>query len=157
MTALVELCRDVQTRCEATLVAHPEWPCRKGCDDCCRNLAAVPRLSREEWQRVRQAIATLPESTRIAVLHRLRNLANPQRPLVCPLLDDQTHACLIYEARPVACRTYGFYVERDSVLGCSRIEAMAQERSDVVWGNHQAIADRVGPTHDISEWLGDTD
>ena len=71
------------------------------------------------------------------------------------MLDTESRACLIYEARPVACRTYGFYVERDAVLGCSRIEAVAREQADILWGNHEAIADRLGPTRDLSDWLRD--
>jgi Fe-S-cluster containining protein len=67
-----------------------------------------------------------------------------------------TEACLIYEARPVACRAYGFYAEREKVLGCSRIEALSREASDVVWGNHAALEARtneLGAAAPLSKWL----
>jgi Fe-S-cluster containining protein len=59
--------------------------------------------------------------------------------MVCPLLDARSGTCLVYEARPVACRAYGFYAEREFVLGCFRIRAIADELPDVVWGNHVAL------------------
>jgi hypothetical protein len=49
----------------------------------------------------------------------------------------------VYEARPVACRAYGFYAEREFVLGCFRIRAIADECPDVVWGNHAALNDQL--------------
>lgn len=75
---------------------------------------------------------------------------------VCPLLDQEQGACLIYEARPVACRAYGFYAERGQVLGCERIEAIAEAELDVVWGNHAALGDelrQLGEEAGLSEWL----
>jgi hypothetical protein len=60
---------------------------------------------------------------------------------VCPFLDDSAGKCLEYAYRPVACRTYGFYVERDRGLYRAKIEAMVDrgECSDVIWGNQSAI------------------
>ena len=40
------------------------------------------------------------------------------RPAVCPMLDETASACRVYEYRPVACRTYGFYVQHDLGLYC---------------------------------------
>ncbi len=78
------------------------------------------------------------------------------RPVVCPLLDaDGT--CLVYEARPVACRAYGFYVERREVLGCSLIESVSRQSPDLVWGNHLALEEnvrRLGAAEELSVWLG---
>lgn len=77
--------------------------------------------------------------------------------MTCALLDRESGACRIYEARPIACRTYGFYAERDKVLGCGRIEAIAEERSDVLWGNHAAVErelSELGEARPLSEWLG---
>ena len=88
--------------------------------------------------------------------HRIRESAAAVRPVVCPLLDTSTGACLIYEARPVACRTYGFYADRNQVLGCRRIEALGDDRPEIVWGNHAAIEERLralGPEAPIYEYL----
>jgi Fe-S-cluster containining protein len=75
---------------------------------------------------------------------------------VCPMLHLETGACLIYDARPIACRTYGFYAERGAVLGCFRIETLAQQSPDTIWGNHpavQASLDAIGPAKGLSAWL----
>jgi Fe-S-cluster containining protein len=72
------------------------------------------------------------------------------------MLDAGSGSCLIYEARPVACRTYGFYAERQYVLGCGRIESIGRERNDVVWGNHEAIEERLRPlgaAAELADWL----
>ena len=76
--------------------------------------------------------------------------------MICPLLDAESGTCLVYEARPIACRAYGFYAERGDVLGCSQIESLSRESPDVVWGNHAALADRMrnpGPAKELSAWL----
>jgi uncharacterized protein len=61
-------------------------------------------------------------------------LAGATCPIVCPLLERG--ACLVYEVRPVACRMYGFYVDRDGGQFCDIIEAL---HADVVWGNAAAV------------------
>jgi Fe-S-cluster containining protein len=45
---------------------------------------------------------------------------------------------MVYTQRPVACRTYGFYVQRKLGLYCRDIESREAEGAlvDVVWGNH---------------------
>jgi Fe-S-cluster containining protein len=113
---------EVQQRTLHIAEAHGAWPCRKGCADCCRSLASEPQVSEPEWHRVLSAINALPEDAAAAARQRIRESAGRERPVICPLLDADTNACLIYEARPIACRTYGFYSERDKVLGCSQIE-----------------------------------
>ncbi len=135
--------------------AHGNWPCRKGCADCCRSLAAEPRVSREEWDRIERALAELPEAR-----ERIRAMAGAPRPVTCGLLDLETDSCRIYDARPVECRAYGFYAERGDVLGCGRIEALAEQTPDVIWGNHAALAGRLkelGETRELSKWLTDSD
>lgn len=88
-----------------------------------------------------QGIALLLPRVREAVQQRMENLAGAQRPLTCPLLDLDSGSCLVYEHRPIACRTYGFYRERDQGLYCAEIEAMVSrgEMDNVVWGNHASI------------------
>ena len=82
------------------------------------------------------------------------------RPITCPLLDQSTGACPVYAQRPVACRSYGFYVQRDLGLYCREIEAQvaAGALADVVWGNHDAIDQQLagfGASRSLSEWFAD--
>lgn len=129
----------IDARASQIVTQHEDWPCRRGCADCCRNLAAPPVVSAVEWQRIEAAMATLPDQVRHDIATRLDQLDAGSRPIVCPFLDLNSNACLIYEARPVRCRSYGFYAERDAVLGCHRIEAIAASGAPVIWGNHAAI------------------
>ncbi|HUI78749.1 MAG TPA: YkgJ family cysteine cluster protein [Bryobacteraceae bacterium] len=150
---------EVRLRSEVTIAAHGNWPCRKGCDDCCRRLASPPRVTEPEWQWIVAALDAPPADTAELVRQRIRDSAGMSRPIVCPALDTRSATCMVYAARPVACRTYGFYRERHDVLGCSRIESIAQESPDVVWGNHTAVEDRLralGPADELRVWLGNS-
>jgi len=61
----------------------------------------------------------------------------------------------VYEARPLACRSYGFYADHEGVLGCDRILARADDGA-VVWGNHEALmraAATLGERRSLLDWL----
>jgi hypothetical protein len=61
---------------------------------------------------------------------------------------------------PCALPTYGFYVERENVLGCSRINSIAGQSRNVVWGNHaavQASLRSLGPAAELYHWLASAD
>ena len=146
----------VRIRAEEITSQHAQWPCRKGCDECCRRLASVPRVSHQEWRLIAAALDALPSGVAELARCRIQASASQSRPVVCPLLDSNSGTCLVYEARPVACRAYGFYAERQSVLGCTRIEAMAEQLPNIVWGNHEALQERLqalGDAAPLSDWL----
>lgn len=84
----------------------------------------------------------------------------PTRPVTCPLLDLSTGACPVYTHQPVACRTYGFYVQRDLGLYSHDIESKVANGalSDVVWGNHDAIDQRLkglGESRTLTDWFAE--
>lgn len=156
MAALYEIQEQIRVRTEAIAAAHGDWPCRKGCDDCCRHLASAPRITREEWLPIASAIIGLPAGIADDVRQRIRDSAEMERPVVCPLLDCGSGACLVYEVRPLACRAYGFYAERQLVLGCHQIETISRQSPDVIWGNHELLEERMnqsGPAAGLSAWL----
>jgi Fe-S-cluster containining protein len=156
MTRLHQIETEVRLRAEQIASAHEGWPCSKGCDDCCRTLASVPRITRDEWLPIAAATDALPAVTAEHVRRRIRDSASMSRPVVCPLLDTGSGTCLVYDARPIACRAYGFYAERREVLGCSRIESLSGQSPDIVWGNHAALEqrmDQLGPAAELSVWL----
>ena len=161
---LLDIYEGVQRRTDATLRAHPWWPCRRGCDLCCRRLADVPRVTSEEWALLREGIEGLPQPLRAEVDGRLALLA--ARPpdagehVVCPLLDESDGACRLYAYRPATCRTYGFYVEREHTLGCATVleaSAASGESEAIVWGNEEgvrhALATLSGEALPLTEWL----
>ena len=150
---------DIDARVAAIRAAHAEWPCAKGCDACCRRLAAVPQLTAGEWELLRDALAAFPEEKLAQIEHRLSALET-RAPVTCPLLDEASGACPVYAQRPVACRTYGYYTQRDGGLYCGDIEARvsAGQLDDVIWGNHDAIdrrLTRLGEPRALTDWFSD--
>lgn len=162
MSRLNELHADIDRRVQSIRDGGAEWPCAKGCDQCCRRLAEIPSLTRAEWELLREGLAALPAAQRDEIGQRIVALAASQeRPVTCPFLDRDSGACPVYPFRPVACRTYGFYVQRDRGLYCGEIESRvaAGELMHVVWGNHDAI-DRslaaLGEARPLTDWfMGD--
>jgi uncharacterized protein len=159
MTTLPQLLVDIDARVQSIRENRPDWLCGKGCDGCCRRLADVPQLTAEEWNVLQQGLAVLP-SERLGEISREMSVLtdHESRPVICPLLDRATGACSVYIQRPVACRTYGFYVQRDKGLYCHEIEIRVDEGAltDVVWGNHDAIdlqLNGLGETHALTKWF----
>lgn len=126
--------------------ANGNWPCHAGCDDCCRHLAALPQITAHEAELLREGIATLPNAVQDEVRERFAAIQPGARPIVCPLLDRDRGQCLVYAWRPLACRAYGFYVERDKGLYCEKIQKLEELGilNSTIWGNWQSILARCG-------------
>ena len=137
---------------------YPFWPCAEGCDHCCRTLPSLPVVTAAEWQALREALTALPGPERADVERRILD-ANGKGPLPCPLLDEKRGMCRVYEARPIVCRTYGFYTDWDAGLYCHKVAtAVAQNGAaeTVVWGNGEAISydmKELGETRTLDAWL----
>jgi Fe-S-cluster containining protein len=159
MKAIFKLHADIDARVTAIRDDHPDWLCREGCEGCCHRLAEIPRLTAEEWNLLQEGLAALPAEKLHVIGLEIEALAEQSsRPIVCPMLDREKGACLVYAQRPIACRTYGFYVQRDLGVYCKDIEARvaAGEWADVVWGNHDAIDQRLcglGETRELTKWF----
>ncbi len=157
---LFQLHGEIEARVHAIRADRPDWRCAKGCDSCCRRLAAEPALTAAEWALLRAALAALPTQRLGEIRQKMLALAaaQPSFPVVCPLLDPASGACPVYAARPVACRTYGFYVQRELGLYCRDIESQVADGAlaDVVWGNHDAVDQQLaglGEVRALSEWF----
>ena len=159
LPALQQLHLEIDTRVGSIREHHPDWLCGKGCDNCCRRLAEVPTLSAAEWDLLRAGLNALTSVQLEEISQKMATMAEQSsRPLTCPLLDQATGACPVYAQRPVACRTYGFYVQRELGLYCHEIEsAVAKgELADVVWGNHDNIDQRLsefGESRPLTAWF----
>jgi uncharacterized protein len=143
MEALRVLQSDVEQRVAA--IRREGWPCRKGCDGCCRSLSQPPVLTEPEWRQMAGHVTP-------AMAHRIRNSATDPR--TCPLLGTDG-LCGVYDVRPVACRTYGFYVDREGGLLCSLVQAFSASH-EIVWGSAEAVERRLdafGPRRSLLEWL----
>ena len=119
----------------------------------------VPQLTIAEWDLLREGLTELAPEQLKEIAKRMA--AQPlSRPVTCPLLDLTTGACPVYLHRPVACRTYGFYVQRDLGLYCHDIEANVTDGklTDVVWGNHDAVDQRLtalGESRPLTDWFAE--
>lgn len=87
-----EMCRATAERFEAHLA------CRPGCDSCCRHLS----IFTVEAAALTRALAQLPPE-QAEVIRQAAAQAETEGP--CPLLKGGL--CLLYEARPIICRTHG--------------------------------------------------
>lgn len=158
---LVQLHQDIDVRVHAIRADRPDWLCGKGCATCCRRLAHAPLLTAAEWLLLEEGLAALPAERLQAIGRDMAALADQQSGhVVCPMLEQATNACLVYAHRPVACRSYGFYVQRDLGLYCSDIETLVARGTltDVVWGNHDAVDQRLaglGERRPVHEWFAD--
>lgn len=77
--------------------------CGPGCDACCRNsLTLLP----VEAFRLREGFDGLAASEKQKVTNACQALASEGRQGPCPVLHDGR--CLLYEHRPLVCRTHGF-------------------------------------------------
>jgi len=105
----------VNSRCgeiEAALSGH--MACRKGCSACCLNISLFP----VEAISFRLAFDTLSEAQKASALGRTAE-SSDEGP--CPLLDE-AGACLLYEHRPVICRTHGLPIVFDDGKGNRRVD-----------------------------------
>lgn len=150
---------DIDARVASVRTGRADWPCAKGCDRCCRQLADVPQLSETEWTLLKEGLAALAGEQLAVIRSEIALLAEDHpRPVICPLLDRASGACPVYHQRPVACRTYGFYVQRDLGLFCDEIEGRVAQGglADVVWGNQDAVERTLpllGETRSLVEWF----
>ncbi len=158
MTELSILDQRIEDIVDRTKQQHPSWPCRRGCDACCRRLSESPRITEAEWDRLRELISSLDSTVRDQIHQGIKEVRGQTSPVICPMLDRQEGACLVYAARPLACRTYGYFDQRGIGVYCLDIESEVNQGRfrDVIWGNQDAIdrdQSRLGQLRSLDEWL----
>ncbi len=72
--------------------------CSAGCSSCCTSITIFP----VEAAAMREALNNLPDQKAEEIRRHVLEHAEDER---CPLLFH--HQCLLYEARPIICRTHG--------------------------------------------------
>lgn len=162
-SALRDIYDAIEQRVFAIVSAQPVWPCEKGCDSCCRQLAQPPQVSAAEWVVVQQGLAQLEATVQADIAWRLRALSDgASGPVVCQFLDEQAGVCRIYHYRPAVCRMYGFYVSRHGNQWCEDIQACyeAGMGQGVVLGNAQAVqrelSEQFGESRSVVDWFEQT-
>lgn len=157
MTKLAQLHADIDMRVQTILENRSNWLCTKGCDNCCRQLAEVPQLTLAEWDLLRHGLQDLTPERLQEISHNMAALSQ-SRPITCPMLNLAAGTCPVYAQRPVACRTYGFYAQRDKGLYCHDIKTRVDDGAwaDVVWGNHDAVDQQLaglGESRALTDWF----
>lgn len=72
--------------------------CSEGCSSCCTAITVFP----VEAAAILEALENLPERKAEEIRRHISEHADDER---CPLLFH--HRCLLYDARPIICRTHG--------------------------------------------------
>ena len=72
--------------------------CSEGCSSCCTAISVFP----VEAAAIREAMENLPEAQAEMIRRHVSEHADEER---CPLLFH--HRCLLYDVRPIICRTHG--------------------------------------------------
>ena len=89
----------VDALCQGIVKALSEHiSCSKGCSACCTSITLFP----VEAAALKAAIEDLSAEEEAAIRRHVTEHADDER---CPLLSH--HCCLLYQARPVICRTHG--------------------------------------------------
>jgi Fe-S-cluster containining protein len=92
ITRVEALCRGIE---DALL---GQITCSAGCSSCCTSITIFP----VEAAALKRALESFPEEEAETIRHHVAEHADGER---CPLLHN--HLCLLYDARPVICRTHG--------------------------------------------------
>jgi Fe-S-cluster containining protein len=159
--ALEALYRRLESRAADISGSHAWWPCRRGCDHCCRHLAAPLPLTELEWRYLWEGFQRLPAEARAEVRERVAELerTGASRPYTCPFLDRESGACRVYSHRPLSCRSYGFAAARDGGRWCHFITGLLEQHGegDIVWANQDALEETLaalgGSTSTLFEWF----
>lgn len=96
LTAKIDaLCREIES------ALGEQFTCSEGCSSCCTTITLFP----VEAAALRDALDTLPGQEAEFIRQHVAQHASGER---CPLLSH--HHCLLYNARPIICRTHGLPV-----------------------------------------------
>ena len=76
----------------------------------------------------------------------------------CPLFDAHSETCRVYAARPLVCRSYGFYAGRKHDAWCELVAAhVADTRDHLLLGNLDAVEAELGridaDRRSLLDWL----
>jgi uncharacterized protein len=103
MSHFLENYKQLITRVDALCTAiaatlGEQITCSAGCSSCCTSITVFP----VEAAAMREALESLPDQQVEEICRHITEHAGGER---CPLLLH--HRCLLYDARPIICRTHG--------------------------------------------------
>lgn len=95
LTRVDALCREIGN------ILQGQITCSEGCSSCCTSITLFP----VEAAALQAALEILPTEEADAIRRHVTEHAEGER---CPLLSR--HRCMLYDARPIICRTHGLPV-----------------------------------------------
>ncbi|WP_224362152.1 YkgJ family cysteine cluster protein [Hyalangium versicolor] len=130
--ALAELYERLEARAADTTRERTWWPCRMGCDHCCRHLADPLSITALEWTVLWEGFLQLPRETQAEIRARAAEWeqAGAKQPYTCPLLDA-------------------------NVVIAQALEQHGEE--GILWSNQDALEETLkrlaGPSITFFEWF----
>ena len=165
--SILELMEQIDNAVSAVARQFPdEFRCRKGCSDCCH---AAFDISLAESVLIMEHFHLLGRKTRRDILKRAEQAekrwqqalnAGEDLSLIripCPLLspDDQ---CLLYDVRPVNCRTYGAPTEIEGKGHVCALSGFASGRTyptvrlHIIQKNLLELSMEINPQIAVNRW-----
>jgi len=147
MSTINNLKHSIQTTIDNILLQYNNWPCNKGCDYCCNNIEHMPYLTIEEIEMLNEGIKLLDKHVIENIKVKIKNLNEHFTHFKCPFISSEGH-CLVYDHRPIACRTYGFYISninKSKGLFCYKIQELesSNKLNHIIWGNYNVISTQL--------------
>lgn len=107
---------------EISNILQGQITCSEGCSSCCTSITLFP----VEAAALRAAMDLLPVEEADSIRRHVAAHAEGER---CPLLSH--HRCLLYDARPIICRTHGlpvmFAEENEKKVDCCPLNLSESE------------------------------
>lgn len=140
---------------EKTRSLYPDWPCKKGCSECCTYSPVI--VTGIEWLVIYEYLIDLSKEKQNEVLIRFGNTfgdilqSMPKEFLTkesafrkirrkkerfiaklknvpCPFLESD-NSCLIYTVRPLSCRLFGNSIKSGLLWGCKKLEKYCNNKT----------------------------
>lgn len=119
--------------------------CMSKCDKTCCDMHNVSLSVNENELIMIYGEKILPEHFKVNGIKPIHasGMYSIETKTYCRHFDESTRKCLIYDKRPMSCRTYPFFVEKDSILiksGCSLTKGgMAYKKLLEIASSHRKV------------------
>lgn len=181
--ALTDLYRHIDEQARQVHATYPFWPCRDRCDvldgrNCCHH--SLFPVSKTEWERVHPVLKAMPVAVRTQIYASARKIVKQlkmtrgtdfpslfkthhQELAPCPFLVN--NRCSVYEARPIICRSFGYFADPPSSENpsgsynwCTEVGRTVQTRGVTRVPSWSRLSERMvnvlsAPVRPLAAWI----